>query len=70
MKNIQKSLRALTPKISDEDEDPYAAESWMVHGALDMAEHLAKNLTSDSYYMHHLCQCIRGLTIFWYVETV
>ena len=44
MKNIQKSLRALTPKISDEDEDPYAAESWMVHGALDMAKHLAKNV--------------------------
>ena len=44
--------------------DPYAAESWMVHGALDMAEHLAKmlqpfypdmHLTSDSYYMHYLC---------------
>ena len=51
-------------------EDPDAVESWMVHGALDMVEHLAKNLTSYSYYMHHLCQCIKGLTIFWYVETV
>jgi len=57
-------LRALTPEISDEDEDLYAVESWIVHGALDMAEHLAKmlqpfypdmHLTSDSYYMHYLC---------------
>ena len=44
LKNIQKSLRALTPEISGEDEDPYAVESWMVHGALDMAKHLAKNV--------------------------
>jgi len=44
LKNVQKSLRALTPEISGEDEDPYAVESWMVHGALDMAKHLAKNV--------------------------
>ncbi|CAL4970386.1 unnamed protein product [Urochloa decumbens] len=35
LRNIQRSLRSLTPEISDEDEDPYAVESLVFHGALD-----------------------------------
>ena len=36
-------LACSDPEISDEDQEPYAVESWMVHGALNMAEHLAKD---------------------------
>ena len=28
-------MHSLTPEINDEDEDPYAVESLVVHGALD-----------------------------------
>ena len=34
LRTIQRSLRSLTPEISDEDEDPYAVESLVFHGAL------------------------------------
>nr|CAB3462473.1 unnamed protein product [Digitaria exilis] len=34
LRNIQRSLLCLTPEISDEDEDPYAVESLVFHGAL------------------------------------
>jgi hypothetical protein len=33
--SLQRSLRSLTPEISDDDEDPYAIESLVVHGTLD-----------------------------------
>ncbi|KAL6622531.1 hypothetical protein ACP70R_032410 [Stipagrostis hirtigluma subsp. patula] len=39
--NIQRSLRCLTPEINDEDEDPYAVESMVVHGVLDAGGHRA-----------------------------
>jgi len=35
LRNIQRSLHSLTPEISNNDEDPYAVESLVVHGALD-----------------------------------
>ncbi|KAK3140103.1 hypothetical protein QOZ80_5AG0395890 [Eleusine coracana subsp. coracana] len=49
--NLQRSLRALTPEIGDDDEDPYAIESLMVHGTLDAGGHRASIVqVKDSVY--------------------
>ncbi|TVU49407.1 hypothetical protein EJB05_00715 [Eragrostis curvula] len=47
--NLQTSLRSLTPEISDDDEDPYAIESLVVHGAMDAGGHRASMLQVKDY---------------------
>ncbi|KAF7070718.1 hypothetical protein CFC21_076193 [Triticum aestivum] len=46
-----KSLRTLTPEISDEEEDPYSVESLVVHGVLRAGGHRASiSQVKDSVY--------------------
>ncbi|XP_062203659.1 uncharacterized protein LOC133905885 [Phragmites australis] len=48
LQNIQRSLHSLTPEIGDEDEDPYAVESLVVHGTLDAGGHRVSISQVDS----------------------
>lgn len=52
LRNIQRSLHSLTPEISDEDEDPYAVESMVVHGVLDAG---LISCSSFMYYSARFC---------------
>ncbi|CAN6352186.1 unnamed protein product [Urochloa humidicola] len=56
LRNIQKNLRSLTPEISDEDEDPYAVESLVFHGALDSGGRRA----SASLVKDFVCSALEG----------
>ncbi|CAD6269553.1 unnamed protein product [Miscanthus lutarioriparius] len=56
LRNIQRSLHSLTPEISDEDEDPYAVESLVVHGALDAGGKRA----SISQVKDSVCSALEG----------
>ncbi|CAN6348265.1 unnamed protein product [Urochloa humidicola] len=59
LRNIQRSLRSLTPEISDEDEDPYAVESLVFHGALDSDGRRA----SISQVKDFVCSALEGREI-------
>lgn len=56
LRNIQRSLHSLTPEISDEDEDPYAVESMVVHGVLDAGGKRA----SISQVKESICSALEG----------
>ncbi|CAN6361608.1 unnamed protein product [Urochloa humidicola] len=56
LRNIQKNLRSLTPEISDEDEDPYAVESLVFHGALGSGGQRA----SVSQVKDFVCSALEG----------
>ncbi|KAF8776749.1 hypothetical protein HU200_003486 [Digitaria exilis] len=56
LRNIQRSLLCLTPEISDEDEDPYAVESLVFHGALGAGGQRA----SISQVKDTVCSALEG----------
>jgi len=56
LRTIQRSLRSLTPEISDEDEDPYAVESLVFHGALGSGGQRA----SISQVKDFVCSALEG----------
>ncbi|PUZ67665.1 hypothetical protein GQ55_3G453800 [Panicum hallii var. hallii] len=56
LRTIQRSLRALTPEISDEDEDPYTVESLVFHGALGSGGQRA----SISQVKDFVCSALEG----------
>ena len=57
LRTIQRSLRSLTPEISDEDEDPYAVESLVFHGALGSGL-----FPYNQFYLYSLLFCY---ILFW-----
>ncbi|WVZ90724.1 hypothetical protein U9M48_037003 [Paspalum notatum var. saurae] len=56
LSNIERSLHCLTPETNDEDEDPYAVESLVVHGALDAGGKRA----SISQVKDSICSAFEG----------
>ncbi|KAJ1266068.1 hypothetical protein BS78_08G122700 [Paspalum vaginatum] len=56
LSNIERSLHCLTPETNDDDEDPYAVESLVVHGALDAGGKRA----SVSQVKDYICSAFEG----------